>query len=134
MLPLDVLKTRSLILTHAACADGAAAAMLAAAALPHCEVRAFAYDDPEYLNLPATPGILAVDITPPAGRAAEFVAVGTVATVIAVYAVASVATCAMASTKWTSSTARMFSARVMVVGSVVAEALDGRKAVEVGAA
>lgn len=78
MLPLSALKSRSLIITHAACADGAAAAMIAKAALPHCEVRAFLYDDPEYLNLPATPGILAVDITPPAGRAAEFVAVGSV--------------------------------------------------------
>lgn len=78
MLPIEALKSRTTIVTHAGCADGAAAAMIAAAALPHCEVRAFAYDDPEYLNLPATPGILAVDITPPAGRAAEFVAVGTV--------------------------------------------------------
>lgn len=76
---LSTLKSRSLIITHGGnCADGAAAAMIAAAALPHCEVRAFLYDDPEYLNLPATPGILALDITPPADRAVEFAAVGTV--------------------------------------------------------
>lgn len=77
MLPIEALKSRTTIVTHAGCADGAAAAMIAKAALPHCEVRAFYYDDPEYLNLPATPGILAVDITPPAHRAAEFAAVGT---------------------------------------------------------
>ena len=77
MLPIEALKSRTTIVTHAGCADGAAAAMIAKAALPHCEVRAFYYDDPEYLSLAATPGILAVDITPPVHRAAEFAAVGT---------------------------------------------------------
>lgn len=64
MLPIEALKSRRSIFTHRACADGSAAAMIAKAALPHCEVRAFAYDDPEYRNLPVTPGALWLDIAP----------------------------------------------------------------------
>jgi hypothetical protein len=66
------------IVVHADCADGVASALLLRDAFPRAEVRFVQYDTAALRDLPAVPGMLFCDITPPRERVAEFVAAGTI--------------------------------------------------------
>jgi hypothetical protein len=74
---IDVSQVTKLV-THDHCADGLASAMIVRDALPHAEVVFAQYNTPSLEDLPATPGLLFCDITPPRARAAEFVAAGAI--------------------------------------------------------
>lgn len=66
------------LITHDACADGLASSMIVRDALPHVEVVFAQYGTPSLEALPASSGLLFVDITPPRERAAEFVEAGAI--------------------------------------------------------
>lgn len=72
----DALRSVTTIVTHADCPDGIASALILLDALPDAEVVFTTYNTEHYRNLPAAPGMLFCDITPPRERAQEFVAAG----------------------------------------------------------
>lgn len=66
------------LITHDSCADGLASAMIVRDALPHVEVVFAQHGTPSLEALPASSGLLFCDISPPRGRAAEFVEAGAI--------------------------------------------------------
>jgi len=75
-LDLQKLLAVKTIVTHAACPDGVASAMILKSILPNAEVLAIHYNSPEQTNLKATEGMLFCDFTPPPERVTEFVEAG----------------------------------------------------------
>ncbi len=73
---LAALRNVTTIVTHANCADGIVSALLCKAALAAARVLFVQYGSAEHRGLPAEPGMLFVDMTPPRERVAEFVAAG----------------------------------------------------------
>ena len=79
MIPIDNLRRVTTVIAHENCPDGLAAALIARDALPNCSsVQFVQHNTDTYETLPAVPGMLFVDITPPPIRAADFASVGTV--------------------------------------------------------
>jgi hypothetical protein len=74
----DRLLNTHTIVTHKNCPDGTASAMICHAALPKAEVLPRTYDEEDYENLPAQPGMLFVDIIPPKARFEEFLEAGAI--------------------------------------------------------
>lgn len=64
-------------IVHDNCSDGIAAAIILHDVLPDAEIRFMQYNTAEHEQLPATPGLLFCDFSPPPARIAEFGAVGT---------------------------------------------------------
>jgi len=77
MIPIEAIKQVKRIITHRDCADGTAAAMIAADAIPGAEVVAVAYG-PERDALEPGPADLFVDMTPPPAKVDVFVAAGAI--------------------------------------------------------
>jgi oligoribonuclease NrnB/cAMP/cGMP phosphodiesterase (DHH superfamily) len=71
-LSLDRLRTITTIVAHDSCADGTGSALLLKDALPDAEVVFVQHGTDAYKLLPATPGMLFCDITPPLDRVDEF--------------------------------------------------------------
>lgn len=83
MIAIEKLRTVTTIVAHQngaanACADGTAAALLCADALPHARVLFASHAGPELRDLRPGPGLLFVDIAPPRERAADFLAAGAI--------------------------------------------------------
>lgn len=78
MIPLDKLKSVTHLVTHANCPDGIASALIIKDALPDVKVSFMSYNTTELAALPAGPGMLFCDFTPPRERVQEFVAAGTI--------------------------------------------------------
>lgn len=78
MISIDKLRAVTRLCTHASCPDGIASALIVKDALPNVRVSFMAYNTAELAALPAEPGLLFVDFTPPRERVAEFVAAGSV--------------------------------------------------------
>lgn len=78
MIPPDLLNQITRIITHADCPDGLASAMILHDALPNAEVVFVNYGRPEREEMPATPGQLWCDMTPPEARVQEFVTAGAI--------------------------------------------------------
>ena len=65
------------LITHARCPDGTASALIVQDALRRkLDIKFMQYTTPEHINLPATPGMLFVDFSPPRERLQEFVDAG----------------------------------------------------------
>lgn len=78
-LPLEKLQAVTTLVTHDNCADGMASAMILKQVLrPDVRIIFGKYDSAEILNLPAEPGMLFCDFSPPASRVQEFVDVGAI--------------------------------------------------------
>ena len=75
---LAKLKAVTTIVVHDNCADGTGSALLLKSALPDAEVVFVQHGTDAYKNLPAQPGMLFCDISPPAERLQEFVRAGAV--------------------------------------------------------
>ena len=75
--PYDDLFNVSKIIVHANCPDGIASAMILKHALSR-EVEFIQYKTPEHIALPAVPGLLFCDFTPPQERVQEFVNAGAI--------------------------------------------------------
>lgn len=69
---LPALSAVKTIITHANCPDGVASALVLRQVL-NAEVKFMSYGTKEHDELPAEPGMLFCDFTPPASRAKEFV-------------------------------------------------------------
>lgn len=77
MISLDKLKSVTHLVTHGpACPDGISSALIIKDALPDVRVSFMAYNTAELAALPAEPGLLFVDFTPPRDRVQEFVEAG----------------------------------------------------------
>lgn len=76
MIPLSALQATRTIITHDNCPDGTASAIILRDALPAATIQFVQYGTDEYKNLPAEPGMLFCDFSPPAERAQEFVNAG----------------------------------------------------------
>lgn len=74
----DKLKNVTTIVTHANCPDGVASALVLKHALSRAKVIFLSYGTDDFMNLPATPGMLFCDISPPPTRVEEFVRVGAI--------------------------------------------------------
>jgi hypothetical protein len=74
---LDTSRVTKLV-THDACADGLASAMIVKDALPHVEVVFAQYGQPSLESLAPSSGLLFVDISPPRERAGAFVDAGAI--------------------------------------------------------
>ncbi len=70
---IEKLRAVRTIVTHDNCPDGVASAMILRDVLPDARVIFARYGSPEIEALPAEPGMLFVDFSPPAARVAEFV-------------------------------------------------------------
>lgn len=80
---LELLKQVKTVVVHenspgSPCADGTASAILIEDALPDVRLVFGSYGRAEFEQLPAEPGILFCDITPPAGRDGEFLEAGAI--------------------------------------------------------
>lgn len=64
------------IVTHENCSDGVASALILLAALPDARVVFLQYGSAAHRDLPAEPGMLFCDVTPPRERVREFVEAG----------------------------------------------------------
>lgn len=72
---IDILRKTRTIVTHANCADGMASAIILHDAFPKCDDIIFLqYGTKQHEELPAQPGMLFCDMTPPRARVKEFVA------------------------------------------------------------
>lgn len=76
--PPNILEAVRTVITHADCPDGVASAIFLHDALPRAEVRFLRPGSKELAELPATPGMLFCDISPPEARVQEFVDVGAI--------------------------------------------------------
>lgn len=72
----DFRRSVKTIVTHKGCPDGIASAMILKNALPNASVVFVQYGTDLHKTLPAEPGMLFCDMTPPAERVAEFVDAG----------------------------------------------------------
>lgn len=76
-LTIDKLRAIKTVITHADCADGLVSAMLLRDALgPNVSFRFLHHETAEHRELPAEPGMLFADFSPPEARAQEFVDAG----------------------------------------------------------
>lgn len=73
---VNLLRHVRTIVTHDNCADGIASALILHAALPDARIVFVQYGDARHRELPAEPGMLFCDMTPPAERAGEFAIAG----------------------------------------------------------
>lgn len=78
MISTEKLQAVRIIISHDKCPDGTASALILADALPDARVKFIQYGSDEYKNLPAQPGMLFCDFSPPAERAQEFVDAGAI--------------------------------------------------------
>lgn len=69
----DEIKT---IVTHASCPDGKASAIILRNVFPDAEVKFLQHNSKEHLELPAEPGMIFCDFSPPRERYKEFVNAG----------------------------------------------------------
>jgi hypothetical protein len=76
-LALGKLRQVHTCIVHDNCSDGMAAAVLVHDALPTVAIRFMQYNTAEHEQLPAEPGLLLCDFSPPPARIAEFRAAGT---------------------------------------------------------
>lgn len=76
MIKLESLRTITKVAVHAQCPDGGMSAAIVRQALPRVEVIEVQYNTPALDLLPATPGLLFADFSPPPERADEFLAAG----------------------------------------------------------
>ena len=72
MIQIEILKKVNHIVTHENCADGLASAMILRQVYQDAKVTFCQYGTKELAELPAEPGILFCDMSPPLGRAVEF--------------------------------------------------------------
>lgn len=72
----SLLRQVTTIVTHENCPDGVASALILGAALPDARVLFLQYGSAAHRELPAVPGMLFCDITPPRERTHEFVRAG----------------------------------------------------------
>jgi hypothetical protein len=77
-IPPDLLRQVRTIVTHDSCSDGLASALILKEALPDARVLFVQYGTPELRALPAEPGMLFCDMSPPADRVQEFVTAGAI--------------------------------------------------------
>lgn len=78
LLPARLLSDIKVIVTHENCPDGIASALLIARILPSTRVLFLSYGSAVHRDLPAKPGMLFCDLTPPRERVREFVAAGAI--------------------------------------------------------
>lgn len=78
MLPIEKILGITHLVTHDKCPDGMATAMIIRDALPRVKVTFLSYNTKAHNELPAEPGMLFCDFTPPQNRVAEFVAAGAI--------------------------------------------------------
>lgn len=82
MIPIEALRDIKTILVHGyadgACADGLSSALILRDVFPTAEVKFLVHNTPAYAELPASPGMIFADITPPEARVQEFVDAGAV--------------------------------------------------------
>jgi len=78
MISNEKLKAIKTVISHDNCPDGTASAIILHDALPNAEIRYVQYGSDAHKYLPATEGMLFCDFSPPADRAAEFVAAGAI--------------------------------------------------------
>lgn len=78
MISTSTLEAVTTIVSHDNCPDGTASAILLHDALPNAAVKFVQYGSDAYKSLPAEPGMLFCDMSPPAERVQEFVAAGAV--------------------------------------------------------
>jgi hypothetical protein len=76
MLPIEKLKKVSHIVTHDNCSDGLASAMILRQVYPDARVTFVQYGTKELAELPAEPGMLFCDMSPPVARWPAFFDVG----------------------------------------------------------
>lgn len=75
---IDGLEDVRHIVSHKNCPDGIASALICHDALPDASVGFVMYGEDSYVNLRCIPGMLFVDIVPPAARAQEFADAGAI--------------------------------------------------------
>lgn len=75
---IEVLKRVNHIVAHANCPDGTASAIILRACFPEAKVTFCQYNTDLLRNLPAEPGMIFCDFTPPVDRLQEFLDVGTI--------------------------------------------------------
>lgn len=78
MIPLETLRSIRTVVTHDACPDGIASALIVVDALPDVRVVFARYGSAELAALQPEPGMLFVDFSPPADRAQAFVDAGAI--------------------------------------------------------
>lgn len=78
MIPAEALVGVRKIVSHGGCPDGMASAMILRDAFPDAEIKLLEYGTKALATLPAEPGMIFCDITPPRERAREFVDAGAV--------------------------------------------------------
>jgi hypothetical protein len=76
MLSIDKLSAVTKIVTHSACPDGIASAMILRDVYPSAEIQFVQYSTPALDELLAEPGMLFCDITPPYNHVMEFIDAG----------------------------------------------------------
>lgn len=76
MIPLEKLCAVTHVISHENCPDGVASAMILKQVLPDARFTFVQHGTPEHADLPAEPGMLFCDMTPPRERAQEFVDAG----------------------------------------------------------
>lgn len=77
-LPVTALRAVRHVVSHDACADGLASAMLARDALPGVRVSLLAYGTAAHAAVEPTPGMLFCDFSPPSARLADFAEAGAI--------------------------------------------------------
>ena len=78
MISIEKLKAVTHIVTHANCPDGTASALILKDALPSARVSFMKYNTQELDELPAEPGMIFCDFSPPKARIPEFIEAGAV--------------------------------------------------------
>jgi hypothetical protein len=78
MIPVEKLESIKTVITHDACPDGLASAMIIKCVLPEVEVRFLSHDSIEHKSLEATPGMIFCDFSPIRERAKEFIDAGSI--------------------------------------------------------
>jgi hypothetical protein len=72
MIELELLQNVTHIVTHENCADGTSSAMILKDVLPHAKVTFCQYTTKAHSEIPAEPGMLWCDFSPPVARVQEF--------------------------------------------------------------
>ncbi len=78
MIELDLLQNVTHLVTHENCADGTSSAMIIKDVLPHAKVTFCQYGTKLHQEIPAEPGMLWCDFSPPVARVQEFLDVRTI--------------------------------------------------------
>lgn len=74
----SAIENTRVIVTHENCADGIASALILKRAFPNARVEFVNYNTRKHAELPAEPGMLFCDVTPPRERIQEFIDAGAV--------------------------------------------------------